>query len=40
LSENLSDLKKILLNLKAQDIERGTVKVGGDRYIAWQPAAE
>jgi cell division protein FtsQ len=40
LSENLSDLKKILLDLKAQGIERGTVKVGGDRYIAWQPAVE
>jgi cell division protein FtsQ len=40
LSENLSDLKEFLLGLKAQGIERGTVRVGGDRYIAWQPAAE
>jgi cell division protein FtsQ len=40
LSENLEDLKKILLNLKEQGIERGTVKVGGDRYIAWQPLSE
>jgi cell division protein FtsQ len=40
LSENLSDLKKLLLELNAQGIERGTVKVGGDRYIAWQPASD
>jgi cell division protein FtsQ len=40
LSDNLSDLKKILLDLKSQGIERGTVKVGGDRYIAWQPVSE
>ncbi|MDR1574199.1 MAG: FtsQ-type POTRA domain-containing protein [Clostridiales Family XIII bacterium] len=40
LSENLSDLKAFLLGLREQGVERGTVKVGGDRYIAWQPAAE
>ncbi|MDR2771090.1 MAG: FtsQ-type POTRA domain-containing protein [Clostridiales Family XIII bacterium] len=40
LSENLDYLKKILLELKEQGIERGTVKVGGDRYVAWQPASE
>ncbi|MDR2355420.1 MAG: FtsQ-type POTRA domain-containing protein [Clostridiales Family XIII bacterium] len=40
LSDNLDDLKKILLDLKEQGIERGTVKVGGDRYIAWQPLSE
>jgi cell division protein FtsQ len=40
LSENLSELKKMLLDFKAQGIERGTLKVGGDRYIVWQPAAE
>jgi cell division protein FtsQ len=40
ISENLSELKKILLELKEQDIERGAVKVGGDRYLVWQPSAE
>jgi cell division protein FtsQ len=40
LSENLDELKQILLGLKEQGIERGSVKVGGDRYIAWQPVAE
>ncbi|MDR2089668.1 MAG: FtsQ-type POTRA domain-containing protein [Clostridiales Family XIII bacterium] len=40
LSENLDELKKRLLDLKEQGIERGTVKVGGDRYIAWQPVSE
>ena len=40
LSENLDELKQILLDLKEQGIERGTVKVGGDRYIAWQPVSE
>ncbi|MDR2295297.1 MAG: FtsQ-type POTRA domain-containing protein [Clostridiales Family XIII bacterium] len=40
LSENLDALRQRLLDLKAQGIERGTFKVGGDRYIAWQPASE
>ncbi|MDR1245818.1 MAG: FtsQ-type POTRA domain-containing protein [Clostridiales Family XIII bacterium] len=40
LSDNLSELKRRLLDLKEQGIERGTLKVAGDRYIAWQPAAE
>jgi cell division protein FtsQ len=40
LSENLEELKKVLLGLKEEGIERGTVKVGGDRYIAWQPVSE
>ncbi|MDR2132392.1 MAG: FtsQ-type POTRA domain-containing protein [Clostridiales Family XIII bacterium] len=40
ISDNLDELKNRLLDLKEQGIERGTVKVGGDRYIAWQPVSE
>jgi cell division protein FtsQ len=40
LSDNLGELKKILLDLKQQGIERGSLKVGGERYIAWAPDSE
>ncbi|MDR1135696.1 MAG: FtsQ-type POTRA domain-containing protein [Clostridiales Family XIII bacterium] len=39
-AESLERLKATLLDLDAQEIQRGTVRIGGDNYIAWQPLAE
>jgi cell division protein FtsQ len=39
-TDNLGRLKKLLLQLKEDGIERGVVKIGADGYIAWQPAVE
>ncbi|MDR3295860.1 MAG: FtsQ-type POTRA domain-containing protein [Clostridiales Family XIII bacterium] len=39
-SDNLDDLKKVLLDLRERNVERGTIKIGGEGYIAWQPVAE
>ncbi|MDR0423893.1 MAG: FtsQ-type POTRA domain-containing protein [Clostridiales Family XIII bacterium] len=40
LLENLETLKAVLLDLDSKEIQRGTVKIGGDGYVAWQPLAE
>jgi cell division protein FtsQ len=40
LSENLGRLKNLLLDFREQGIERATIKVGGDNYLAWAPVAE
>jgi cell division protein FtsQ len=37
---NLDGLRKVLLKLKEDGIERGVVKLGADGDIAWQPAVE
>ncbi|MDR0571038.1 MAG: FtsQ-type POTRA domain-containing protein [Clostridiales Family XIII bacterium] len=37
---NMARTKSLLEQLDGQGIQRGTLKVGSDRYIAWQPAEE
>jgi cell division protein FtsQ len=38
--ENMTSLKNVLMDIEAKGLKRGTVKLGGDGYIAFQPLAE
>ncbi len=36
--ENMENLKEILADLKSKNIERGTIRLGKDDYLAWSPS--
>ena len=40
LVKNMRSVKGVLAQLDQQDVQRGILKVGSDRYIAWQPTED
>jgi cell division protein FtsQ len=38
--DNLGALQQVLYDLYSQGIERGTIRIGGEDYVSWQPEVE